>query len=102
MLQPSSPITVSKVVSTNCKHLSTLSMFINPFNVGVPKDLLINISSGKAASERVEQFLLNFEKNGEMKRKSFIEECEADVNRFEKSLTRTPLLNFSADYLKKQ
>lgn len=64
--------------------------------------MLINISSGKAASEPVEQFLLNIEKNGEIQRKLFIEECEADINRFEKSIKRTPLLNFSQDYLKKQ
>lgn len=63
--------------------------------------MLINISSGKAASEPVEQFLLNIEKNGEIQRKLFIEECEADINRFEKSIKRTPLLNFSQDYLKK-
>lgn len=44
--------------------IDTFDVFINPFDVGVPKELLINISSGKAASEPVEQFLLNIEKNG--------------------------------------
>lgn len=70
------------------KFIDTLDVFIDPFDVGVPKELLINISSGKAASEPVENFLLNIERNGEMQRKSFIAECEADVNRFEKSIKK--------------
>lgn len=82
--------------------MQTFQQFINPFDVNVPKNLLINISSGKAASEEVEEFLLNIEKNGDTLRKTFIAECEVDISRFEKSIKRSPLKNFSQDYLKKK
>ncbi|GBP30951.1 hypothetical protein EVAR_28594_1 [Eumeta japonica] len=57
--------------------------------------------NGKAASEPVEKFLLNIEKNGEAKRQMFISECESDISRFEKSIQRTPQENFALDYSKK-
>ncbi|GFY66447.1 hypothetical protein TNIN_419531 [Trichonephila inaurata madagascariensis] len=50
----------------------SFDQFINPFDTEVPKNLLINISSGKAASETVENFLLNIEEHSEIKRKTFI------------------------------
>ena len=50
--------------------MDTFQQFINPFDVGIPKNLLINISSGK----------------------TFIAECEADIRRFEKSIKRTPTI----------
>lgn len=74
--------------------MQTFQQFINPFDVNVPKNLLINISSGKVASEEVEKFLLNIEKNGDTLRKTFIAECEVDISRFEKSIKRSPLKNF--------
>lgn len=84
------------------KFIDTFDLFINPFDLQAPKDLLINISSGKAASEPVENFLLNIEKNGEAKRQAFISECELSINRFEKSIHKTPLENFTLDYSKKK
>ncbi|CAH2242984.1 jg13427 [Pararge aegeria aegeria] len=56
--------------------------FLNPFSSEVPKDHLINISSGKAASELVESFLLNIEKN--------------DIN---EAFSRKKLRNFDASSL---
>ncbi|GFW34879.1 hypothetical protein TNCV_978171 [Trichonephila clavipes] len=50
------------------KHFNSFDQFINPFDTEVPKDLLINISSGKAASETVEKFLLNIEENEDYER----------------------------------
>lgn len=92
-------------IKTNAKQLQkfieTFGLFINPFGVEVPKDILINISSGKAASEPVENFLLNIEKNGDAKRKTFINECESDISRFDESIKKTPLENFTLDYSKK-
>ena len=72
--------------------MDTFEQFINPFDVGIPKNLLINMSSGKAASVEVEKFLLNIEENGDTLRKTFIAECEADIRRFEKSIKRTPTI----------
>lgn len=93
-------------ITNNCKQLwkfiDTFDLFKNPFDVEVPKDLLINIASGKAASEPVERFLLNIEENGDIKRKTFITECEADISRFEKSIKQTPLENFALDYTRKK
>lgn len=82
--------------------ISTFAQFINPFSLEVPTDQLLNISSGKAASDQVETFLLNIEKNGDCKRKTFISECLIDINRFEKSIQKTPVDNFSKDYEKKK
>ncbi|CAH0721911.1 unnamed protein product, partial [Brenthis ino] len=82
--------------------MNIFQQFINPFDVGVPKNVLINISTGKAASAEVETFLLNIEEHGEALRKTFIAECEADISRFEKSIKRTKLQNFSQDYSKKK
>lgn len=82
--------------------IKSFQQFINPFDVNVPKNRLINIASGKAASEEVEEFLLNIEKKGDTLRKTFIAECEVDISRFEKSIKRSPLKNFSQDYLKKK
>lgn len=62
----------------------------------------MNISSGKAASELVESFLLNIEKNGDCLRNTFISECHTDISRFEKSIKKTALNNFSKDLEKKK
>ncbi|GFU98409.1 hypothetical protein TNCV_3652401 [Trichonephila clavipes] len=76
--------------------------FINTFDTEVPKDLLINISSGKEASVTVEKFLLNIEEHGEIKRKTFIAECEQDDSRFKKSIKKTQIDNYSIDHAKKK
>lgn len=93
-------------IRNNTKQLrnfiDAFDAFINPFDSQVPKHLLINISSGKAASEPVEKFLLNIEKNGEAKHQAFISEYELDINRFEKSIKKTPTENFTLDYCKKK
>jgi len=68
----------------------------------VPRDQLINISSGKSASPLVEAFLLNIEENGDSHRKTFISECLLNINRFEKAIKKTSINNFSKDYEKKK
>ncbi|GFW97904.1 hypothetical protein TNCV_1426671 [Trichonephila clavipes] len=79
-------------IKNNIKQLQAFTdsfdQFINPFDTEVPKDLLINISSGKAASKTVEKFLLNIEEHGEIKRKTFTAECEQNDSRFEKSIKK--------------
>ncbi|GFX08079.1 uncharacterized protein TNCV_1237581 [Trichonephila clavipes] len=69
-------------IKNNIKQLQAFTdsfdQFINPFDSEVPKDLLINILSGKAASETDEKFLLNIEEHGKIKHKIFIVECEQD------------------------
>lgn len=65
-------------IKTNAKQLQkfieTFDLFINPFDAEIPKDIL----------------------------KTFISECEVDISRFEKSIKKTPLENFTLDYSKKR
>ncbi|GFY05336.1 hypothetical protein TNCV_2207821 [Trichonephila clavipes] len=61
----------------------------------VPKDQLINISSGRAVSPPVEAFLLNIERNGDYQRETFFSECLSDINRFEKPIKKISIDNFS-------
>ncbi|CAH1107865.1 unnamed protein product [Psylliodes chrysocephalus] len=81
--------------------ITTFDRFINPFSSELPKEQLINISSGKSASPPVEAYLLHIEVNGDHHRKAFISECLSDINRFEKAIKKTSVDNFSKDYEKK-
>ncbi|XP_046608971.1 uncharacterized protein LOC124299714 isoform X2 [Neodiprion virginianus] len=93
-------------IRKNAKQLqqfvATFDQFINPFSLEVPKDQLVNISSGKSASLPVEEFLLNLEANGDSLRRTFISECQSDITRFEKAIKKTSINNFSKDYEKKK
>ncbi|XP_046481745.2 uncharacterized protein [Neodiprion pinetum] len=77
-LQPSN-------IKKNCEQLEkfvkSFDQYINPFSAQLPPNQLFNISSGKAASTQVEDFLLNVEKIGDDLRKAFISECSSDINR---------------------
>lgn len=84
------------------KFIATFDQFINPFSADVPKDQLVNISSGKSASLPVEEFLLNIEVSGNILRNTFISECQSDITRFEKAIKKTSIDNFSKDYEKKK
>lgn len=84
------------------KFVATFDQFINPFSVDVPKDQLVNISSGKSASPPVEEFLLNVEGNGEILRNAFVSECQSNIQRFEKAIKKTSINNFSKDCEKKK
>lgn len=61
-------------MKNNSKQLQqfadTFNQFINPFSAEIPQDILLNISSGKAASEKVEKFLLDIEKHGDIRRQT--------------------------------
>ncbi|CAG4952514.1 unnamed protein product [Parnassius apollo] len=74
-------------MKNNSKQLINIfDQFINPFSAEIPQELLFNITSGKAASEKVEKIRLSIEKAGDIRRQTFITECEEDENRFEKSI----------------
>ncbi|GFS69364.1 uncharacterized protein TNCV_4011731 [Trichonephila clavipes] len=55
-------------IKNNIKQLQAFTdifdQLINPFDTKVPKDLLINISYGKSASETVQKLLLSIEEHG--------------------------------------
>lgn len=48
---------------------------INPFATDLNKDCLFNISTRQAADEKITDFLLNIENNGDKQRRKFIDEC---------------------------
>lgn len=50
----------------------------------------------------MEHFLLNVEKTGQNLREKFISECSTSMTRFEESIKRTPIINFTADFAKKE
>ena len=80
------------------RFIPTFDQFINPLDLEIPKDHLINISYGIAASAKVEAFLLNIEENGNCKHKTFISECLTNINRFGKAIQKSTIDNFSKDY----
>lgn len=84
------------------QFVTTFDQYINLFSPEVPKDQLINISSGKSASPPVEEFLLNVETNGDSLRKTFISECQSDMNRFEKAIKKGPIIIFPKIMKKKK
>ena len=80
---------------------SVLDM-LNPFDRNINKDVLFNIKTGKKASAEAEDYLLNVISRGETKRDSFIAECGEDPTRFERSITRSVIVNFATDsFIKK-
>lgn len=93
-------------IKNNCKQLQrfidSFDRYINPFSPELSHDKLFNISTGKAASPLVEQLMLNVENIGNEQREQFISECIIDIGRFEKSIEKTPLHNFSVEIEKKK
>uniref|UniRef100_A0A2H1VLN9 SFRICE_026935 n=1 Tax=Spodoptera frugiperda TaxID=7108 RepID=A0A2H1VLN9_SPOFR len=74
---------------TTNKSFETFDLFINPFDAEIPKDILINISSGKAASEPVKKFLLNIEKSGDVKHKTFMQSAKQILTDLKRALKNT-------------
>lgn len=97
-LQPSN---IKKSCEQLEKFVKSFDQYINPFSPQLPPNQLFNISSGKAASTQVEDFLLNVEKIGDDLRKAFISECSLDINRFDKPIKKIPIHNFSSQIEKK-
>lgn len=68
---------------------------MNPFFSDIEKNNLFNICTGKAASEQIENFLLNAEKIGHEKRKDFIATCVEDPSKFDQAIPQTKIHNFT-------
>ena len=56
---------------------------LNPFNKDADPDRLFNICTGKSCKKVTKDFLLNVVSTGNETRKSFIQECVENSNRFE-------------------
>lgn len=92
-------------IKKDSKHLQsfidTFSKFINPFDIGMDKLQLFNISSGKAATQAVQDYLVNIEENGQNLREQFITKCTNSPNSFEDPISKVKIMNFSYEVSKK-
>lgn len=81
--------------------VKTIKKTINPFSENVDKDSLFNLSTGKAASSNVTDYLLNVKSLGQEQKLNFFSECFEDSTRFVRSITRNKINNFALNCIKK-
>jgi len=101
--EPEKQLTKSRIKRDNADMNSvaiTLNSTCNPFANDAPAGL-VNISSGKAANEGTQKFLLGILERGRTLRLQFENDCSVDGSRFLKPVARTKILNFAADNRKR-
>lgn len=76
--------------------IKAIKDMMNPFDDTIDKDILFNISTGKAASEEVADFLLNIKTAGNEQKLNFILECASTSARFDKPIKRNKICNFAS------
>ena len=67
---------------------SMIENSLNPFKKDADPDRLFNICTWKSCKKGTEDFLLNVESIGNEARKSFIQECVENPNRFEERIKK--------------
>ncbi|KAJ8676481.1 hypothetical protein QAD02_012268 [Eretmocerus hayati] len=72
------------------------------FSIGLDTDHLYNISTGRAASDKVSHSLSDLLKTGETLRDKLIDECANDPHRFENPLHKNNYKSFVDDNPKKR
>lgn len=82
--------------------LNEIKKNINPFDPTIDKDQLFNITTGKATTEQISNFLLNADILGQEQKDEFLEKCGSDPDRFEQSIKRNKILNFASDCIKRK
>ena len=75
---------------------------INQFDSSVNKDVLFNIKTGRKASPDAEKYLLSVISEGERRRDEFMKECQDNPVRFEKSISKTKIVNFATESFNKK
>ena len=70
---------------------SMIENSLNPFKKDADPDRLFNICTGKSCKKGTEDFLLNVESIGNEARKSFIQECVENTNRFEERIQKNKI-----------
>lgn len=78
------------------KVISQIESCVNPFTLD-PSLPLINISTGKNASDAVSTSLLNIPEEGKKRHESFVKECLDSAARFEKPIRKNPLRTFASE-----
>ncbi|VVC93252.1 unnamed protein product [Leptidea sinapis] len=81
--------------------IGTIKKTMNPFSENIDKNSLFNLSTGKAASLNVANFLLNVKSLGEEQKLKFFSECFEDSSRFVRPITRSKINNFASDCIKR-
>ncbi|XP_077276997.1 uncharacterized protein LOC143905452 [Temnothorax americanus] len=76
--------------------IETIKNTLNPFVESIDKNVLFNISTGKATSPEVCDFLINVKSVGSQQKLTFISECNSTPKRFEKPIKRNKILNFAS------
>ena len=67
----------------------------NPFQIAdSAQKILVNLNTGKAASQAVRDCLLNVPEKGRELHNNFISECQEDLSRFERPIKKQKLLTF--------
>lgn len=84
------------------KFVAEVGKQIDPFKDEMKCSKLFNLSSGKAASDDVTEFMLKVEQNGIQQMEEFIKECETDKNRFLKPIKRNVIKNFTSEIFKRK
>lgn len=79
------------------KFSDELIKSMNPFDKNLKNSTLFNLCTGKAASPETAEFLLQAFELGSKQMKSFITECQSNVNRFVKPIKRNTIKNFAAE-----
>lgn len=80
-----------------------LKKYINPFNTAdLEPNYLFNISTGRAATPEITEFLLNVNEKGKELKEKFINECSQSETRFEEVIPRIKICNFSNNNIKKK
>ncbi|CAH0687786.1 unnamed protein product [Spodoptera exigua] len=78
--------------------IEAIKCTMNPFDDTIDKDILFNISTGKATSKEVADFLLNVKTAGYQQKLNFISECSSTPARFDKPIKRNKIYNFASQY----
>ena len=81
-------------IQKNCDALRGIGEYVDenlhPFSDKINKDSLFNIVTGRSASEKTEEFLLNTETIGNKACNQFINECAEDPNNWKRRLNVLP------------
>ena len=75
------------------KLLRTINGFANPFTVD--SEAIVNIQTGRAATNEITESLLKVESIGREKHDTFVAECISDPTRFERSIPQNRLRTFA-------
>lgn len=82
------------------KIIDAIKLNLNPFDCNMDAQSLFHITTGRAVSNSVANFLLNAKDLGAKNKVRFIKECEDVEARFLKPLKRYPIVNFASESIK--